>query len=275
MLKKIDMGEKLPVLLYHSVSQDMSPVASTNFNVLPETFEKQMKWLSDNNYQSLTPEDLSAIADGSMKCPKKSVVITFDDGYYNNADIVLPILKKYNFKAFFFVATLFIGETAVFPWIESDKPLDPKDYGPMNKSQLLDLDNAGMFVCSHAHSHKRLSELSEEDSEKDVIQSLNILNDILKKPIESLAYPYGAKQDFTEKNRICCKDNGCKHVFTTKVSCVNLNDMDLFALPRINVLERDGVKNFSLKVQGYFDWFEKFRFAFLFPFRVVDKIIHL
>jgi peptidoglycan/xylan/chitin deacetylase (PgdA/CDA1 family) len=275
MFKKIDMNNKLPVLLYHSVSQDMSPVAAANFNVLPSTFDKQMKWLYDNSYQTLTPDDLSAIADGTKKCPEKSCVLTFDDGYYNNADIVLPILKKYNFKAFFFVATSFIGETDVFPWIQTDKPLDTKDYGPMNESQLLDLYNAGMFVCSHAHSHKRLSQFSEEESEKDIIQSLNILKNILKKPTESLAYPYGAKADFNEKHRQCCQDNGCKHVFTTKVSCIKLNDMDLFALPRINILERDGVKNFSLKVQGYFDWFETFRFATLFPFRLYDRLVNL
>jgi peptidoglycan/xylan/chitin deacetylase (PgdA/CDA1 family) len=273
MLKKIDMDNKIPVLLYHSVSQDTSPKASANFNVLPSTFEKQMKWLYDNGYKTLTPEDLSALAAGSKKCPEKSFVLTFDDGYYNNSEIVLPILKKYNFKAFFFIATSFIGETTVFPWIESDSPLDPKDYGPMNESQLLDLDSAGMFVCSHAHSHKRLSQLSEEDSEKDIIQSLNVLNKILDKPIESFAYPYGAKDDFSEKHRRCCEENGCKYVFTTKVSCINLDDMDLLALPRINVLERDGVKNFSLKVQGYFDWFEKFRFAFLFPYRVLDRFL--
>jgi hypothetical protein len=91
MLKKIDMDNKIPVLLYHSVSQDTSPKASANFNVLPSTFEKQMKWLYDNGYKTLTPEDLSALAAGSKKCPEKSFVLTFDDGYYNNSEIVLPI----------------------------------------------------------------------------------------------------------------------------------------------------------------------------------------
>ena len=273
MFKKIDMCDKLPILLYHSVSSNTSPEVSDYFNVLPSTFEKQMKWLYDHKYQTLTPEELSAIAEGTFKCPEKAFVLTFDDGYYNNESIVLPILQKYNFKAFFFIATSFIGETTVYPWIKTDIPVDAKDYGPMNETQLLDLDNAGMLVCSHSHSHKRLIELSGEDSENDIIQSLNILNKILNRPVESLAYPYGARHDFTDRHRRCCQDNGCKYVFTTKVSCVNLGDIDLLALPRLNVLERDGVKILALKLQGYFDWFEKFRFVSLFPFRIMDRLL--
>ena len=272
MFKKIDMVNKLPVLLYHSVSQDTSPEFSGYFNVLPTTFEKQMKWLYDHKYQSLTPQDLSAIAEGTVKCPEKAFVLTFDDGYYNNESIVLPILQKYNFKAFFFVATSFIGDTTVYPWIKADIPVDAKDHGSMNETQLLELDNAGMFIGGHSHSHKRLIDLSGEDSERDIIQSLNILNNILNKPVESFAYPYGARHDFTDRHRRCCQDNGCKYVFITKVSCVDLNNIDLLALPRLNVLERDGVKILALKVQGYFDWFGKFRFASLLPYRIMDKI---
>ena len=57
-------------------------------------FEKQMKYLADNNYQCLSMEDVEAYYHGKKEVSKKAVCLTFDDGYKNFNTIVKPIIKN-------------------------------------------------------------------------------------------------------------------------------------------------------------------------------------
>ena len=91
---------KIPVLLYHSISNDNSPM-SLNINF----FENQMKYLKNNGFQTV---DFNEI-DPNLKS-KKQIIITFDDGYKDILNNALPILKKYNFKATSFFVTNLIGQ---------------------------------------------------------------------------------------------------------------------------------------------------------------------
>ena len=91
---------KIPVLLYHSISNDNSSM-SLNINF----FENQMRYLKNNGFETV---DFNEI-DTRLKS-KKQIIITFDDGYKDILTNALPILKKYNFKATCFLVTNFIGE---------------------------------------------------------------------------------------------------------------------------------------------------------------------
>src|SRR3989344_3122644 len=75
------------ILMYHSIAEN-----GVFFTVKPSEFERQMKYLSKNK-----------------KIPRKTVVLTFDDGYLDNYENAFPVLKKYNFPATIFVATGFVG----------------------------------------------------------------------------------------------------------------------------------------------------------------------
>ena len=85
----------LPVIMYHSV-YDTVP---QDYIVTPKQFEADMEWLSKNGYTSATAEQVIAHAKGKYDLPEKSVMITFDDGHYNNLSQALPILEKYDMKA--------------------------------------------------------------------------------------------------------------------------------------------------------------------------------
>ncbi len=95
-------NQGVPVMLFHQV-HDKS-------NVKPKDLELYFSYLSKNKYQTLTLKEVDALYKTKQKLPKKSVLLTFDDGYYDNYNIVFPLLKKYNLKAIFFVNTLFVGE---------------------------------------------------------------------------------------------------------------------------------------------------------------------
>lgn len=96
----------IPIFLYHQVN----PMS----NVSPELFEEHLKIIKKFNMNSLT------ISEYFSKKPKKnSILITFDDGYFDNYKYVFPLLKKYNIKATIFLNTLYIAEKREFePKIE-------------------------------------------------------------------------------------------------------------------------------------------------------------
>ena len=77
----------IPVLYYHHV-EPTDPAR-------PEVFEAQMQYLAGKGYHSVSLNELYGFMTGSGRVPRKSFVLTFDDGFYCNYHYLLPILKKY------------------------------------------------------------------------------------------------------------------------------------------------------------------------------------
>ncbi len=99
--------DKIAVLLYHHILNDSENVKFKDNPcvVSTENFEKQMKYLYDNGYHTITLQELEDFLFNQKILPKKSVLINFDDGYYSNVVRAYPILKKYGFRATVFMIT--------------------------------------------------------------------------------------------------------------------------------------------------------------------------
>lgn len=83
--------------------------------VTPVNFEEHIKYLSSNDYTFLSVPELQQ-QHNSGKIKSRSVCLTFDDGYRDNFQTAVPILKKYNAKACFFICPGFIGKETNFWW---------------------------------------------------------------------------------------------------------------------------------------------------------------
>jgi len=70
-------------------------------------FDQQMRYLKDNHYRVISLNELLDFLNYRHAIPKRSVLITIDDGYRSAYDIAYPILKKYGFKATLFIYTDF------------------------------------------------------------------------------------------------------------------------------------------------------------------------
>lgn len=110
-----EVDNNILILLYHRIIK--SDYQFWGLNISPETFEKQIKYISEN-YSVLRLDDDWI---GKVSPEKKYVVITFDDGYVDNFRNALPILEKYNVPATFFVSTDNIDSDAMFWWDELEK----------------------------------------------------------------------------------------------------------------------------------------------------------
>ena len=103
---------KLPVIMYHSIHGD----TPSEYVVTPAQIESDLRWLSENGYKSVTAQQLIDYTQGKGGLPLKPVMITLDDGYYNNLTYLLPLLEKYDMTAVISV---------VGAYTDNDAALDP------------------------------------------------------------------------------------------------------------------------------------------------------
>lgn len=103
------------ILCYHSVRDMHRPVRGwlgPGRSLDSTTFDTQMRWLSSvTNVVSLTELLKVPRTDNSIR-----VAVTFDDGYFDNIDVAMPILRQYGIPITWFVATDFIDNTDMLPW---------------------------------------------------------------------------------------------------------------------------------------------------------------
>lgn len=88
-------GVEVPVVMYHSMLKDESQHGK--YVVSPAEFEQDLLWLKEHGYTTVSTADLIAYTQGGP-LPEKPVMLTFDDGYYNNYLYAYPIAKQYGCK---------------------------------------------------------------------------------------------------------------------------------------------------------------------------------
>ena len=86
---------ELPIIMYHSVLKSRSG----DYIVHPSELENDLKYIKENGYETVVMADLINFVYEGVELPEKPIMITFDDGYYNNLGYAVPLLQKYGMKA--------------------------------------------------------------------------------------------------------------------------------------------------------------------------------
>jgi len=169
-----------PVLAYHLVDRRLDAgIAWTT----PARFEKQIAWLADAGYRSLSLPDYLQHPPAANE---KRVVITFDDGYRSLLQYALPILTQYHFSATVFVIAGYVGRANAW---------DVKFFLPrflhLDWGELRELRAAGWEIGSHSLNHDYLPAFADADLRHDLNDSRKILEEHLQTPIRHLSLPFG------------------------------------------------------------------------------------
>ncbi len=172
---------EIPVLLYHNVGH--YPEEMMEDGLLPETFEKQMAFLTENGYRIVPLDRAVAHLSGQLKLPPKSMAITIDGGYEDAFTHVLPVLKKHHFTATFFIPPSFIGKERSI----KGHPLKCLDW-----DQLEEIKSNGMEIGLLAYDGMGIRHHYDEQVLKDSISnSLNIMTKHTHKEIRYCAFKEG------------------------------------------------------------------------------------
>ena len=85
----------VPILMYHSILKSRKG----EYIVSPDDLKNDLLWLKNHGYESSFVSDLIKYCEGTGDLPQKPVVITFDDGQFNNYYYAKPIFEELKFKA--------------------------------------------------------------------------------------------------------------------------------------------------------------------------------
>ncbi|MDD2806968.1 MAG: polysaccharide deacetylase family protein [Patescibacteria group bacterium] len=174
-----------PILVFHHI-RDYQPSDTKNdrtFIIPPADFEKQLKYLSDNDYSFITISQLADYLAGGNDLPPKPIAITFDDGDVNQYTNAFLILKKYNIIATFYIFVNPIGVS--------------KNY--LTWEEVKAMSDAGMEIGSHGWYHLFLDKLSDgqelAEIDQEIVKSQAIIEQQLGRPVVSFGYPFGTYND--------------------------------------------------------------------------------
>lgn len=103
-------GGRLTILFYHRVLPERDPLLPDVYDA--RTFEAQLRLLREIFQVMPMDEAIDALAAGRL--PPRALCITFDDGYRDNHDVVLPILRAQGASATFYIASGFLDGGCMF-----------------------------------------------------------------------------------------------------------------------------------------------------------------
>lgn len=166
----------IPVLNYHQVND----VDENVLTVTTPEFDAQMRYLKEQGYTAISPYDYMEHLKNGTPLPEKPIILTFDDGYKDNATNALPILKKYGMKGTIFIVTDYLDRF--------DK------YVTWADARALERDGT-LIVESHTMTHADLSKLSAEEIRHELIGSRLAIYDKLEKWCAFIVYPGGVVDD--------------------------------------------------------------------------------
>jgi len=216
------------VLMYHHIS-----LAEDANTVTVKNFSSQLAWLASSGFRVLSGADFAAWREGHLRLADNAVLLTFDDGWFDNWLYALPLLEKFRVPAVFFVVTAWPGagpirlrdENAVrrHPTharsVESVKQETTRDEVIMRWSELLAAMDTGLVkLQSHSHSHGAWWTDTASWPEKlvameqDLTRSRKVLSERAGVTAAQLCWPKG---HFTMEMVQRAKSLGFMHQFST------------------------------------------------------------
>lgn len=147
-------GMRIPVLTYHSISDNPAWLNMPDLVISVKSFDKEMNWLKKNGYTTLSMDELYNMR--KYKYHKKMVGLTFDDGYLDAWVAAEPVLKKHDLKGTLFVSSACIDKSGeVRPKIDSACRVQWAGY--LNKKEICCLNKGGVLdIQSHGKTHDRI-----------------------------------------------------------------------------------------------------------------------
>jgi len=172
------------ILMYHAVGRP--PERASRFVVPARRFRRQLAWLRLRRRPVLGLDEYVRLREQNELPPSRSVVITFDDGYRDNAELAAPMLRRRGMPATLFVVTGAVGDAN--RW-EADGPLAGRPL--LSWDELRRLRALPMAIGAHSVSHPRLPELGPREVEREIVDSRVRLDEELGCRVEHFAYPFG------------------------------------------------------------------------------------
>ena len=231
----------VPIIMYHSILKSRKG----EYIVSPDDLKSDLIWLKSHGYESVFVSDLINFCEGTKDLPKKPIVITFDDGHYNNYYYAKPIFEEMGFKATINI----VGAYTEFSTSSGD--FDNPNYSHLTWEEIKLLQENEFFeIGNHTYNMhsfeprygigKKSSEGFEEYKKNltdDVEKLENCFKDKCGFTTKIFAYPFGK---YSEDSYKILSDLGFKAFLTCNEGINYLSKGDISKLKTLKRFNRSG-----------------------------------
>jgi peptidoglycan/xylan/chitin deacetylase (PgdA/CDA1 family) len=176
---------RIAILTYHSLDDSGSVIS-----VSPRVFAEHMRILHELNVKVISLSEVYNLQ-GTTTPGEHCVILTFDDGFQNVYEHGLPILQRYGFPATVFLVTDYCGKLNSWP----SQPAAITHQPLLRWKEIKEMNAAGLSFGSHTRTHPDLRTVTPEVAENEIVTSKKAIEDVLGRPVDTFAYPYGAYND--------------------------------------------------------------------------------
>jgi peptidoglycan/xylan/chitin deacetylase (PgdA/CDA1 family) len=170
------------ILAYHSISETRSPLC-----ISPALFAHQMEWLHRNVRVAPLAEMVEKLS-AKLPLPRRTVVLTFDDGFADFAKAAAPLLLRLGLPATVFLPTAYCDGRNDWPgqpaWVAPEPLLEWND--------IRALATQGISFGAHSRTHPDLTRIPVAEAEAEIAGSRRDIEESTGKVAEFFCYPYGA-----------------------------------------------------------------------------------
>lgn len=242
----------IPVFIYHRVGIEEDCLKPGVSCISVNGFSAQMDFLRKAGYYFVTLNEVVEYARGRIKLPRKAAVITFDDGFQDNYRYAFPILKERGVQATIFINTGFVGKELTGGEAFGSVVPERKNavYQFLSWDEIREMNNNGIDFQPHTHSHPDLTQLGDNEAEKEITLSRTIIEEKLGKKANHFSYPLGKYNDHTIN---ILKQAGFDSAWAVRPYNVKPG-MDLFTLPRKNPGSGNSLSEFKTITSDNYKW---------------------
>lgn len=231
---RVALGHRPPfALCYHGVGVVADGADPHGLFVSREQFAAHLDVLGGDGYAIVGAAELwrrvcAGVGD-------RVGAVTFDDALEQTGEVALPLLAERGMGASVFVATGLLGRP--HPHVSGERV--------MSASQVVDMAAAGVEVGAHSVDHPRLRDLSDVELADQLRRSRARLEDLLGRPVTTMAYPFGAHDERVVR---AAREAG----YDVACACSGTGRWEALRLPREPVFPSTTATRIRLKATGLY-----------------------
>jgi peptidoglycan/xylan/chitin deacetylase (PgdA/CDA1 family) len=178
------------VLVYHGVNNVDPRLDPRRLVASPAHVTEHIRLLLRLGYRFVTAADLAG-ASPATPPSARTAVLTFDDGFRDALDVVLPLLQSFGISATFYVCPGWFG--SAHPDVRGDTAR------LLDEGETAALAEAGMDIGSHTLTHPDVRSLDDARLAEELESSKTVIERLSGRPCRTFAYPYGLHDARTER----------------------------------------------------------------------------
>lgn len=245
------------ILMYHRVTPGISGEPFPAHNVTPQRFRQQLRGLIRQGFAPWPLRKVLQHWHARREIPRKTFVVTFDDGYANNYHHAWPVLKDLQVPATIFISTAYLDSREPFPfedWAPAGSSRVPAEsWLPLTTEQCGEMASDGLIeLGTHTHTHADLRG-RPDTLQAELRKSQEVLRSRFGLEEATFAFPYGRRRAGFAGPQLAkaARQAGVRCALTTESELVTLGS-DPFDWGRFTAAQIDTPATLASKLAGWY-----------------------